>query len=316
MKKKFLLFICFMFLVGCSNQMDEKTNDLQIVSSDIQSMEQLSTIPTPTPIPTIDPFIKIQDGDFVIYFDGTNNYMDDMVGYERVFTIPEPYNNYETLLNHTDEYTNENVEDFSTSLISYNVISTLENANEVRYEIYDYKVSTIIPIEINNENNIYENEIIDDENNSYKMYSISQDNNAVYYNSVIKLGNDVDVSLFLNTFQQQVYLDWQYFLSDIFVPIKDESDNINATFINDENFITMCLDAYMDITFFDQPYKGMLIISIDKYDGTIIYTFVGYLEDVLLNDTIEDNFSKLNLLNSIKNMYHIDYIGIERKGCT
>jgi hypothetical protein len=147
------------------------------------------------------------------------------------------------------------------------------------------------------------------------MYSISQDENAVYYNNVIKLGNDVDINSFLNVFQQQVYLDWQYFLSDIFIPIKDENDNVNVVFSNDENFITMYLDSYMEITYLGKSYKGLLIVSIDKYDGTIIYTFVGYIDEILSNELQDDNFSRLNLLNSIRNMYQLQYVGDERNGC-
>lgn len=311
-KYKILLFVLCILLIGCSN----KDNSLENTSNEIidVAITNEPIIETPTPIPTIDPLVKVQDGDFVMYYDGTNNFMDDMNGYEKVDTVPTIYNNYETLLNHSGDYNNSAIQDFSTSYISYDCISTLENANETRYTLNDYQIKNIIPIEINGNNIVYEHEDIDEENGAYRLYSISQDENAIYYNSITKIGNQVDISSFLNKFQKQNYEDWRFFLSDMFIPILDENNNPKVTFFNNEDFVIMYLDAYMDITYFENPYKGLLIVSIDKYDGTFIYTYVGYLEDVLLND-IDDNFNKTNLLNSIVNMYHIEYIGLERKGC-
>lgn len=291
MKKKYFIFILTAAIVGLCG-CDPLTEQIPV------------GISVTDPFESKDPMVQAEKDGFVLYLDGTNNYMDDMFGYLQADHVPEEFDRYEVMLNHSGEYNDPRIQDFSSDCIDYDFISAYQHAKEGSYKLLNYSVSTLMPEELTEDNTFYEHGTVDEEQGEKRVYSFAVGKDSVFYNSVNTLGNVVNHDEFVKYFTEPSMGKWKFFLSDLFTL----PENAEPVFDSDDLYLTMSCDCALKITYFEEPYCGKLKISVDRTDGSFICTFLGYRESVLSGEP-ENAYSRKQLLEAFLSRYRIEKAG-------
>lgn len=288
--KKYIIFICTALLFSAA-----------VCIGFIFLSQAAVEVSITEPVGYCDPMLKISEDGFVLYQNGSNNFTDDILGYFPADSVPEKYNNYETLLNHNGSYNMPELQDFSSDCVSYDFISSLEKAKEGRFDLFNYSVSTLMPGELKEENSFFEKKSVDERDGSERIYSFAEGKDSLFFNAVQTQGERVDTNEFLKYFEAPDPEKWSYFLTDLFtVP-----DGASFQFDSDDAFYTMNCDCVLHMTLLQQPYTGRLIVSLDREDGTFLLSFMGYT-DTLLENEEDGTFSRKSLLESFPLRYTVE----------
>lgn len=303
MKKNKLITLLLIGVMSLSVVACNKTNTNEIVQTP-------TTTPTIKPTITNDDGIVFDNGSFILYKNGLNNYTDIVSGRNNTGIIPNEYQKVSYILNHDFNYSPIDYKKIETSHLTFKKIAAVNDLAETEVSFAGYKFRTLFPNSFFSSKNLAESEIYeyDEELSEFYLHSSVEDSatNGMIFTSVREVEDNKEqefreMAKTKNTdFYFSLIGDMVKVGPDSKYYIKKDGDFMICTFTN-----VIASDSYKSENLKDTTIAGTLTIYIDMDKARILKQFVGI--DISLYNEGEDS-DAFNYRNGLNNVYLINKI--------
>jgi hypothetical protein len=289
---------------------------LSVVACNKTNTNTNEIVQTPTQTPTIKPTntnddgIVFDNGSFILYEDGLNNYTDDVPGRNNTGIIPNEYQKVSCVLNHSFNYSPIDYKKIETSHLTFAKIAAVNNLAETEVSFAGYKFRTLFPNSFFSSKNLSESEIYeyDEELSEFYLYSSVEDaaTNGLILTNVqeVEDSKEQEFREMAKTKNTDFYFslvgDMVKVGPDSKYYIKKDGDFMICTFTN-----VIASDNHKSENLKDTTIAGTLTIYIDMNKARILKQFVGI--DISLYNEGETS-DAFNYRNGLNNAYLINKI--------